>query len=83
MRLFRFEVAAFQGRCVLGSSQLEGGKIQGPQSLGVSKFGGVKVWGRQSLGVSSFGVVAACSCIIFDPINVPILKTGISQTSVF
>ena len=31
----------------------------------------------------SFGIVAACSCSIFNPMNVPILKTGISQIFIF
>ena len=60
-----------------------GSQILGSLSLGSKSFGVVEFRGCQVLGASSFGVVAACSCIIFDPINVPILKTGISQISVF
>ena len=84
----------FIGHPVFGASSFEGVKFWGRQSLWVLSLGGVKFWGRQSWGVSIFWgrqglrassirVVAACSCIIFDPKNVPILKTGISQISLF
>ena len=63
----------------MGASKFGGIEVWGRQSLGASKFGGVKVWGRQSYGGSSFGVVAACLCIIFDPIKFLILKIKISK----
>ena len=78
------------GRRSLGASKFGVSKfgdieLRERRSLGASKLGGVEIWGRRSsgaskFGASSFGVVAACSCIIFDPIDI---KTGISQISVF
>ena len=78
MGALKFGGVEVWGRRSLGASKFGSVDVPVCKSLRASKFGGVKV-----LGASSFGVVAACSCSIFDPINVPILKTRISQISVF
>ena len=74
------------GTASVGGGKCQGWRVLGALSLGGGKSGGIKFWGIEFQGVkfrgaSSFGssscaVVAACSGIIFDPINVPILTVA-------